>query len=64
MLVYGPQATMVGFDDGAANIESHAHSIGFCAEKGLKHTLNYAICDSWPAINHLNAEHGWKSTGL
>jgi hypothetical protein len=30
---------MVGFNNGAANIKAHAHSVGFCAEKGLKHAL-------------------------
>jgi hypothetical protein len=62
--IYSPQATMVGFDNGAANIEPHAHSIGFCAEKGLKHAFRDRFRDSSTAILDLNAEHGWKNAGV
>jgi hypothetical protein len=55
---------MVGFNDGAANIQSHAHSIGFGAKKGLKHPLNNAIRHARTAVHYLNSEHGWTSPGF
>lgn len=40
----GPEAATVGFDDGAADREAHAHAVRFRREEGIKDTLeNYYI---------------------
>lgn len=55
---------MVGFNDGAANIQSHAHFVRFSAKKRLKHALGHGFGYSRAAITDLNFEHGWKSAGI
>ncbi len=39
---------MMRFNDGAANIEPHAHPIGFGAKKWLKHALDDRFCNTAP----------------
>ena len=55
---------MMGFYDGAADIEAHAHPIGFCAEKRLKDVLNYRFGNTRSVIGHLDSEHCWKNTSI
>jgi hypothetical protein len=63
-LVFCPESALMGFDHGAANIQAHAHTIVFGAEKGLKHALNDGFCDSAAAISHSDAQHGGEGAGI
>jgi hypothetical protein len=60
-VIFGPKPTMVGFNDGAANIQAHPHTVSLGAEKGLKHALGHGFCNPRTSIGYLDPEHGWES---
>ena len=55
---------MVRFYDGAADIEPHAHAIGFGAEKWLKNVLNNGFSNARSTISYLYPEHGGEDAGI
>jgi hypothetical protein len=48
---------MVGLDDGATYIKTHAHPFGFGTKEGLKHAVDHRLGYAGPSIGYPNPKH-------
>ncbi|OMP13548.1 hypothetical protein COLO4_01442, partial [Corchorus olitorius] len=56
-VVFYPESAEVGFYDGAADIQPHAHAVGFCTEERLEQPLLGAVVYARALVDHLD-QHG------